>query len=58
LLSPDERRLVEQFLGRRYELSPSARARLAAQLAAPIARRLGHAAPAEPEQYLERVATA
>lgn len=58
LLSPDERRLVEQFLGRRHELSPRARARLAAQLAAPIASRLGHAAPAQPEQYLERVATA
>jgi uncharacterized RDD family membrane protein YckC len=55
VLTRDERRLVDEFLARRPQLSSAARARVAGALAARIAGRLGHANPADPERYLERL---
>jgi len=55
-LSPEEERLVRDFLERRHEFLPAARARLARQLASGLGRR--HGGPEEDvpaEEYLERL---
>jgi uncharacterized RDD family membrane protein YckC len=56
LLDPAEVRAIQAFLRRRFELSPSSRASLAARLAGPLASRLGIVDPQmPPEAFLEEI---
>lgn len=56
LLAADEFERLVDFLARRPGLSPGARARVAARLAAALARRAGEGAPSDPESFLEALA--
>jgi uncharacterized RDD family membrane protein YckC len=56
LLAADEFERLVDFLARRPALVPEARARVAARLAAALARRAGAAPPEQPEPFLEALA--
>jgi uncharacterized RDD family membrane protein YckC len=56
LLAADEFERLADFLARRPGLAREARARVAAQLAAALARRAGLPPPEEPERFLEALA--
>ena len=56
LLAADEFERLVDFLARRPDLVPEARARVAARLAVARARRLGAPPPEEPEPFLEALA--
>jgi uncharacterized RDD family membrane protein YckC len=56
LLAADEFERLQDFLARRPALVPDARARVAARLAAALARRAGAPAPEDPEAFLEALA--
>ena len=58
-ITPQELAAVRSFLGRRYDFSPEARAKLAEQLATGLAPRVGGAPPGlPPERFLEDLARA
>ncbi len=56
LLAADEFERLADFLARRPGLVPAARARVAARLAAALARRVAAPVPEEPEPFLEALA--
>jgi len=57
-IDADDVAAVRAFLARRHELDAAVRTRLAAQLAASLAPKVGGAADRQPERFLEHVAAA